>query len=97
MLTSAGVRSALVRSGAEPDQWQPSSTFSRLVTRGTPIAAALLREARAEGLDLSGETCPHYLTFDAEHIADALLESDPRLAASAGDLKWERSRSVTSR
>ena len=43
VLTSAGVRSALVRSGAEPEKWQPSSTFSRLVTRGTPIAKALVR------------------------------------------------------
>ncbi len=34
----------------------------------------LFREARAEGLDLSVETCPHYLTFDAEHVADGATE-----------------------
>ncbi len=30
----------------------------------------LLRAAKAEGLPLSAETCPHYLTFVAEEIAD---------------------------
>jgi allantoinase len=33
-------------------------------------AVPALREARAAGVDVSVETCPHYLTFDAEHIAD---------------------------
>ncbi|MEO1497109.1 MAG: allantoinase AllB [Planctomycetota bacterium] len=30
----------------------------------------MLREARAEGLPLTVETCPHYLTFAADEIAD---------------------------
>jgi allantoinase len=30
----------------------------------------LLRSARAEGLPITVETCPHYLTFSAERIAD---------------------------
>ena len=30
----------------------------------------LLRDARAEGLPITVETCPHYLTFAAEDIAD---------------------------
>ena len=35
----------------------------------------LLRAAaRATGVDVSVETCPHYLTFDAEHIADGATE-----------------------
>jgi allantoinase len=33
-------------------------------------AIPLLRRARAEGLPLSAETCPHYLVFDAESIRD---------------------------
>ncbi len=33
-------------------------------------ALPLLEQARAEGLDLTVETCPHYLTFAAEEIAD---------------------------
>ena len=39
-------------------------------------AAALnqIRGAKAEGLRLTVETCPHYLTFDADHIADGATE-----------------------
>ncbi len=33
-------------------------------------ALPLFREARREGLDVSVETCPHYLTFTAEEIED---------------------------
>ena len=32
--------------------------------------AAVLRAARADGVDVTVETCPHYLTFAAEEIAD---------------------------
>ena len=37
-------------------------------------AVPMLRAARADGVDVSVETCPHYLTFDAEHIADGATE-----------------------
>jgi allantoinase len=37
-------------------------------------AAPALHAARAAGVDVSVETCPHYLTFDAEHIADGATE-----------------------
>ncbi|TDC48883.1 allantoinase AllB [Jiangella ureilytica] len=37
-------------------------------------AVPALREAREAGVDVSVETCPHYLTFDAEHIADGATE-----------------------
>ena len=37
-------------------------------------AVPALRAARAAGVDVSVETCPHYLTFDAEHIADGATE-----------------------
>lgn len=33
-------------------------------------ALPAIRAAKAEGLALTVETCPHYLVFDAEHIAD---------------------------
>jgi allantoinase len=33
-------------------------------------ALPLLRRARAEGVRISAETCPHYLTFAAEEVAD---------------------------
>jgi allantoinase len=37
-------------------------------------AVPQLRAARSAGVDVSVETCPHYLTFDAEHIADGATE-----------------------
>lgn len=37
-------------------------------------AVPLLRAARAAGTDVSVETCPHYLTFDAEHVPDGATE-----------------------
>ncbi|MDF1602860.1 allantoinase AllB [Nocardioides sp. YIM 152315] len=37
-------------------------------------ALPVLREARAAGVDVSVETCPHYLTFDAEDIEDGATE-----------------------
>src|SRR5687767_14431908 len=33
-------------------------------------ALPMLRDARAEGLPITVETCPHYLTFSADDIAD---------------------------
>lgn len=36
----------------------------------SPEAAALVAEARAQGVRVSAETCPHYLTFAAEEIPD---------------------------
>lgn len=37
-------------------------------------ALDLIREAKAEGLRLTAETCPHYLTFDEEHIPDGATQ-----------------------
>ncbi len=37
-------------------------------------AIPLIRDARAEGLRLTAETCPHYLTFAAEDIAAGATE-----------------------
>ncbi|WP_367882145.1 hypothetical protein [Rathayibacter oskolensis] len=37
-------------------------------------ALPLLREAKAEGLRITAETCPHYLTFDAASIPDGATE-----------------------
>ncbi|ROS50286.1 allantoinase AllB [Frigoribacterium sp. PhB24] len=33
-----------------------------------------IRAAKADGLRLTVETCPHYLTFDAEHIGDGATQ-----------------------
>ena len=35
---------------------------------------AILREARRRGVHMTSETCPHYLTFAAEEIADGATE-----------------------
>ena len=37
-------------------------------------ALPLIREAKSEGLSLTAETCPHYLIFAAEEIADGRTE-----------------------
>ena len=37
-------------------------------------AIPALRLARAAGVDVSVETCPHYLTLDAEHVPDGATE-----------------------
>ena len=34
----------------------------------------MLAPPGADGVDVTVETCPHYLTFDAEHIADGATE-----------------------
>lgn len=41
-----------------------------IVHHSSSDALPMLREARNEGLPLTVETCPHYLTFAAEEIAD---------------------------
>ena len=37
-------------------------------------ALPLLRQARADGLAITSETCPHYLTFAAEDVPDSATE-----------------------
>jgi allantoinase len=37
-------------------------------------AVPLLRRARAEGVRITAETCPHYLSFEAEAIADGATQ-----------------------
>jgi allantoinase len=43
---------------------------THIVHHSAASALGLLRDARAEGLPLSAETCPHYLHFTAETIPD---------------------------
>ena len=45
-----------------------------IVHLATAGAMPLLRRARAEGLPLSAETCPHYLVFNAESIPDGATQ-----------------------
>ncbi|ALJ22198.1 allantoinase AllB [Microbacterium sp. No. 7] len=56
--------------------------------RSLPLLAA----ARAEGLDLTVETCPHYLTIVAEEIPDGAAEfkcCPPIREAGNRDLLWQ--------
>ena len=51
----------------------------------------MLRAARAEGLPLTVETCPHYLTFAAENIKDGetLFKCAPPIRGAANrELLW---------
>jgi allantoinase len=50
-----------------------------IVHLSTALAVEELRAARAEGLPITVETCPHYLHFAAEHIPDGatLLKCAP--------------------
>jgi allantoinase len=51
----------------------------------------LLRAARSAGVDVSVETCPHYLTFDAEQIPDGATEHKccpPIRGAANRDALW---------
>ena len=45
-----------------------------VVHHSSAEALPLLREARAEGLPFTSETCPHYLCFAAEEIPDGATE-----------------------
>ena len=55
-------------------------------------ALPALRAAKAEGIDLTVETCPHYLTVTAEEIPDGASEfkcCPPIREAANQDLLWE--------
>ncbi len=47
---------------------------THIVHHSSDDALSLLREARATGVQITAETCPHYLFFAAENIADGATE-----------------------
>ncbi len=49
-------------------------TRVHIVHLSSADAVPLLREAQAEGVKITAETCPHYLHFAAEEIADGATE-----------------------
>jgi allantoinase len=54
-------------------------------------ALPMLRSARRDGVQISVETCPHYLTFDAEGIADGATQfkcCPPIREAENRELLW---------
>ena len=69
-----------------------------VVHLGTAQALPMLRAARAEGLPLTVETCPHYLTFAAENIKDGetLFKCAPPIREVANrEQLWEGLRDGT--
>jgi allantoinase len=49
-------------------------TRVHIVHHSSADALPLLREAKAAGINITAETCPHYLTFAAEEIPDRATE-----------------------
>ena len=69
-----------------------------IVHLATAKALAELAEARAEGLPITVESCPHYLHFVAEDIADGatLFKCAPPIRSKANrDLLWQGLREGT--
>jgi allantoinase len=67
-------------------------TRVHVVHLATPDALPLLREARAEGLSVTVETCPHYLHFAAEEIADGATAwkcAPPIRESAQRDALWD--------
>jgi len=64
---------------------------THIVHHSAASALGQLREARAEGLPLSAETCPHYLHFTAEEIPDGATPfkcAPPIRDAANRELLW---------
>jgi allantoinase len=64
---------------------------AHVVHLSAPGAAPALRSARADGVDVSVETCPHYLHFEAGSIPDGATElkcCPPIRGAANRDALW---------
>ncbi|MGQ0814836.1 MAG: allantoinase AllB [Gemmatimonadota bacterium] len=62
-----------------------------IVHVAAPEAAPVIEAARAEGLPITAETCPHYLTFSAEKVPDgatAFKCAPPIRTANAREDLW---------
>ena len=69
-----------------------------VVHLATAMALPMLREAKAEGLPVTVETCPHYLHLAAEAIADGATEfkcAPPIRSAANREGLWEGLRDGT--
>ena len=67
-------------------------THVHVVHLSSALALPMLQAARAEGLPITVETCPHYLYFSAEQIRDGatLLKCAPPIRSSANqELLWQ--------
>ncbi len=71
-------------------EWCP--TPLHIVHLSSASSLDIVREARAKGLPLTVETCPHYLTFAAEEIADGATEykcAPPIRSAGEREALWD--------
>jgi allantoinase len=69
-----------------------SGARAHILHLSSAAAVPALRAARAEGLPITVETCPHYLTIDAEHIADGATQfkcCPPIRSAANQDALWD--------
>jgi len=67
-------------------------TRAHILHLSSAEALPALRAARAEGLPITVETCPHYLSFDEEHIPAGATEYKccPPIRSNANrDLLWQ--------
>jgi allantoinase len=63
-----------------------------IVHLSSATSLAIVRAAKARGLPLTVETCPHYLTFAAEEIPDGATEykcAPPIRSAAERDALWQ--------
>jgi len=70
-------------------EWCP--TRVHIVHLSSATSLDIIRDARARGLPLTVETCPHYLTFAAEEIPDGATEykcAPPIRNAAERDALW---------
>lgn len=56
------------------DQVREHGTRAHILHLSSAKAIDLIQAAKAEGLPLTVETCPHYLVFDSEHVPDGAPE-----------------------
>ncbi len=74
------------------DEAERTGGRAHVVHLSDALAVSMFDAARLIGVDVSVETCPHYLTFDAEHIADGATElkcCPPIREAANREALWE--------
>ena len=89
---AAAEERAIERILAEAARIGPARPRVHVVHLSTATALAQLRAARADGVDVSVETCPHYLAIVAEAIADGATQfkcAPPIRDAANCERLWE--------
>jgi allantoinase len=77
--------------GAVLDGLRRTGGRAHILHLSAASAVPLIRAAKAEGLRVTAETCPHYLVFDEEHIPDGATEykcCPPIRDAANQDVLW---------